>query len=124
MRGTMRAAGAAPGQYAPPSGPGSSSSTTTDHGRRDKPLRRSSGGAPSLPAGYRPENQRLFRMVQAPNPPGAARLAERITVEGATPMTDSPTASSNSADVLPALKPAWEPSGGMPALKVTDVKAI
>src|SRR5918997_205088 len=32
--------------------------------------------------------------------------------------------SQNAADVQPALQPAWEPSGGMPALKITDVKAI
>ena len=32
--------------------------------------------------------------------------------------------SQNAADVQPVLPPAWEPSGGMPALKITDVKAI
>src|SRR3712207_1245604 len=32
--------------------------------------------------------------------------------------------SQNAADVQPVLPPAWEPSGGMPALKITNVKAI
>ena len=32
--------------------------------------------------------------------------------------------SPNAADVQPVLPPAWEPSGGMPALRITDVKAI
>ena len=27
-------------------------------------------------------------------------------------------------EVAPAVTPAWEPSGGMPALQITDVKAI
>ena len=31
---------------------------------------------------------------------------------------------SNSPRIAPAVTPAWEPSGGMPALQITDVKAI
>ena len=34
------------------------------------------------------------------------------------------TANENAPDLRPALAPAWEPSGGMPALKITDVKAV
>ncbi len=38
-------------------------------------------------------------------------------------MTDT-SATGPTSEVQPALKPAWEPSGGMPALKITDVRAI